>query len=75
MNIRNCKKSNCKQKDSDGNCQIPGSDGLPIQCVGSWVESELPPQQAGGHQNIPSLPACRQTGTGEDKGEGENAIR
>ncbi|OGL50657.1 MAG: hypothetical protein A3H37_07610 [Candidatus Schekmanbacteria bacterium RIFCSPLOWO2_02_FULL_38_14] len=40
MNIRNCKKSNCKSKNNDGNCLIPGSDGLPIQCVGPWVENK-----------------------------------
>lgn len=37
-NQRNCKKQGCK--DADGNCLIPGSDGLPVQCVGSWVEDK-----------------------------------
>ena len=40
MDMRNCKKSNCKLKDNDGNCLIPGLDGLPIQCVGPWVENK-----------------------------------
>lgn len=38
MTLRNCYKQNCK--DKDGNCSIPESDGLPIQCVGSWVEDK-----------------------------------
>jgi len=38
MTLRNCKKQSCK--DADGNCPIPGSDGLPVQCVGPWVEDK-----------------------------------
>jgi three-Cys-motif partner protein len=38
MAIRNCKKQGCK--DEHGNCPIYGSDGLPVQCVGPWVEDK-----------------------------------
>jgi hypothetical protein len=38
MAIRNCKKQSCK--DADGNCPILGSNGLPVQCVGPWVEDK-----------------------------------
>tara|TARA_Y100000294_G_scaffold176787_1_gene200210 strand:- start:313 stop:1218 length:906 start_codon:yes stop_codon:yes gene_type:complete len=38
MNQRRCKKSGCK--DSNGNCLVIGSDNLPIQCVGPWVEDK-----------------------------------
>lgn len=38
MTTRNCKKQGCK--DEQGNCPIPGSDGLPVQCVGPWVEDK-----------------------------------
>jgi three-Cys-motif partner protein len=38
MVIRNCKKQSCK--DEHGNCLILGSDGLPVQCVGPWVEDK-----------------------------------
>lgn len=38
MTIRNCKKQSCK--DEHGNCPIPGSDSLPVQCVGPWVEDK-----------------------------------
>jgi three-Cys-motif partner protein len=38
MAIRNCKKQSCK--DANGNCPIPGSNGLPVQCVGPWVEDK-----------------------------------
>lgn len=38
MTIRNCKKQGCK--DEHGNCPIPGSDGLSVQCVGPWVEDK-----------------------------------
>lgn len=34
----NCGKDNCK--DEFGNCLIPGSDNLPVQCVGPWVEDK-----------------------------------
>jgi three-Cys-motif partner protein len=34
--VRNCKVKNCK--DENGNCLVPGLDGLPVQCVGPWVE-------------------------------------
>ena len=39
MNIRNCSKEDCK--DKDGNCSIPGADGLPVQRVGPWVEDKF----------------------------------
>src|SRR3989338_2477728 len=39
MDIRNCRKDSCK--DKDGNCLIHGSDGLPVQCVGRWVEDKF----------------------------------
>lgn len=39
MDIRNCRKQNCK--DKDGNCLISGSDDLPVQCVGRWVEDKF----------------------------------
>lgn len=38
MTIRNCEKRGCK--DEHGNCLILGSDGLPVQCVGPWVEDK-----------------------------------
>ncbi|MBI4683944.1 MAG: three-Cys-motif partner protein TcmP [Nitrospirae bacterium] len=38
MTIRNCKKQGCK--DEHGNCPIPSSDSLPVQCVGPWVEDK-----------------------------------
>lgn len=38
MTIRSCKKDRCK--DSAGNCPTLGSDGLPVQCVGPWVEDK-----------------------------------
>src|SRR4030042_7127207 len=38
MTIRFCKRSHCK--DSNGNCPVPGSDRLPVQCVGPWVEDK-----------------------------------
>jgi hypothetical protein len=38
MKIRNCNPPTCK--DSAGNCSIPGADGLPVQCVGAWVEDK-----------------------------------
>lgn len=38
MTIRNCKKQSCKNED--GNCPILGYDGLPVQCVGPWVEDK-----------------------------------
>ncbi|MCL4455903.1 MAG: three-Cys-motif partner protein TcmP [Nitrospirae bacterium] len=38
MTTRNCKKQDCK--DETGNCRILGSDGLPVQCVGPWVEDK-----------------------------------
>ncbi|MBI5042837.1 MAG: three-Cys-motif partner protein TcmP [Nitrospirae bacterium] len=39
MDIRNCRKHSCK--DNDGNCLIHGLDGLPVQCVGRWVEDKF----------------------------------
>ena len=38
MKARACKKDNCKI--DNGNCQVLGSDGLPVQCVGPWVEDK-----------------------------------
>ncbi len=38
MKIRSCNLQTCK--DSTGNCSIPGADGLPVQCVGAWVEDK-----------------------------------
>jgi len=38
MTMRNCKKQGCK--DEHGNCPIQGSDSLPVQCVGPWVEDK-----------------------------------
>lgn len=38
MTTRDCNKHNCK--DADGNCLILGSDSLPVQCVGQWVEDK-----------------------------------
>jgi hypothetical protein len=40
MLARRCRTSKCEQKDKDGNCLIPGSDGLAVQCVGPWVEDK-----------------------------------
>lgn len=38
LNTRNCEIS-CS-KDEHENCSILGADGLPVQCVGSWVEDK-----------------------------------
>ena len=38
MMVRRCEERGCK--DKDGNCLIDGSDGLPVQCVGPWVEDK-----------------------------------
>lgn len=38
MTIRSCKKERCK--DNNGNCPTLGEDGLPVQCVGPWVEDK-----------------------------------
>ena len=38
MAQRNC-ATECSE-DSFGNCTILGNDGLPLQCVGSWVEDK-----------------------------------
>ena len=35
---RTCKKQDCK--DDNSNCPVPDFDGLPLQCVGSWVEDK-----------------------------------
>ncbi|MBI5186391.1 MAG: three-Cys-motif partner protein TcmP [Nitrospinae bacterium] len=40
MPVRCCRATKCEQKDKDGNCSIPGSDGLAVQCVGPWVEDK-----------------------------------
>jgi three-Cys-motif partner protein len=36
--VCSCKRGRCK--DSAGNCATIGSDGLPVQCVGPWVEDK-----------------------------------
>jgi three-Cys-motif partner protein len=36
MLTRDC--SGCK--NASGNCHVPGDDGLPLQCVGPWVENK-----------------------------------
>lgn len=38
MNNRSCKTDNCK--DDNGSCPILGTDNLPVQCVGPWVEDK-----------------------------------
>lgn len=38
-NTRIC-STNCIKKLKNGNCIIPGSDNLPVQCVGPWVENK-----------------------------------
>ena len=38
MSDRDCIKKNCK--DEEGNCSTLGGDGLPVQCVGAWVENK-----------------------------------
>lgn len=38
MKNRTCKSDNCK--DSNENCQVLGSDGFPVQCVGVWVKDK-----------------------------------
>ena len=38
MDSRVCKKEKCENKE--GNCPVLGSDGLPVQCVGRWVEDK-----------------------------------
>lgn len=38
MNIKRICGDNCK--DKNGNCPVSGSDGLPVQCVGPWVEDK-----------------------------------
>lgn len=35
---RECDYDRCCLKN--GNCEIPGSDGLPVQCVGPWVRGK-----------------------------------
>ena len=30
----------CSRKLKNGNCKIPGSDNLPVQCVGPWSENK-----------------------------------
>ena len=32
--------TDCKQKLKNGNCKIPSSDNLSVQCVGPWVENK-----------------------------------
>ena len=39
MDLRNC-VANCKNKKENGNCKISALDGLPVQCVGQWVEDK-----------------------------------
>jgi len=38
MDSRVCRKENCKNEE--GNCPVLGKDGLPVQCVGRWVEDK-----------------------------------
>jgi len=38
METRICDFPHCK--DFNGNCSVPGQDGLPVQCVGSWAEDK-----------------------------------
>jgi len=38
MAIRICKTDKCRA--DDGNCPVMGMDGLPVQCVGPWVEDK-----------------------------------
>lgn len=38
MSVRDCSKKNCKNEE--GNCSVLGEDGLPVQCVGAWVEDK-----------------------------------
>ena len=38
MAMRDCKIGKCK--DKNGNCPTLGSDNLPVQCVGPWVEDK-----------------------------------
>jgi len=38
MTIRICKSDECK--DETGDCLFLGSDNLPVQCVGPWVEDK-----------------------------------
>ncbi|MBM3713124.1 MAG: three-Cys-motif partner protein TcmP [Actinobacteria bacterium] len=43
MTIKNSNRkcsTNCVKKLSNGNCEIPASDNLPVQCVGPWVENK-----------------------------------
>jgi len=38
MTTRDCTRENCKK--GEGNCFALGNDGLPVQCVGAWVEDK-----------------------------------
>jgi len=38
MSVRDCSKKNCSDKEN--NCLALGADGLPVQCVGVWVEDK-----------------------------------
>lgn len=38
MNLRDCNNNSCKEEE--GNCPVLGEDGLPVQCVGTWVEDK-----------------------------------
>jgi len=38
MNSRICQKDGCI--DNVGNCILPGTDNLPVQCAGRWVEDK-----------------------------------
>lgn len=38
--MRECKINNCLTKDKNDNCLILGTDNLPAQCVGPWVEDK-----------------------------------
>ena len=37
MDKRNCATNPDACRQENGNCLYPGSDGLPVQCVGPWV--------------------------------------
>ncbi|MEW6536205.1 MAG: three-Cys-motif partner protein TcmP [Candidatus Auribacterota bacterium] len=38
--VRYCSNS-CYNKHDNGNCDIPGKDGLSVQCVGEWVKDKF----------------------------------
>ena len=38
--MRNCGADDCKDRDADGNCAVPGADGLSLQYVGHRAQDE-----------------------------------